>query len=123
MTMTWKKGLAAAAAAGSLACAAVAAIPAAPAYASDMYISRQCVLKAATGTGLQGRGCDLYGEPVWAENPLPHDLGGLLKKCAVGGLSAVILEAVARKPVEPLLFVGGCAAGLADAVFPKILGE
>ena len=72
----------------------VATVNAPPAHAGRMYVERPCIIKAASGAGLKGNGCNLYGIAKWVDTsrrpPFPMWAWNTLMSCAGGAAVPLI---------------------------------
>jgi len=83
------------AATASLSAGSVAAQPALAQAATKKYLETNCVIKAVTGNGLKGHGCDLWGTPHWVEvgqksHPLPEQVAEAVTDCLTHGMFGLV---------------------------------
>lgn len=61
--------------------------------AAKMYVEKPCIIKAMTGPGTKGNGCNLYGTPKWISTaqrpPFPAWAWNALVNCISGGTVAL----------------------------------
>lgn len=88
------------------------------------YYAKKCIIKAPSGPGVKGNGCNLYGAPYWVSgNKLPNGQPNKYMKACVGGASiAAVLALFSGPGAGPFLYavMMGCASSLAEA---KIFGS
>lgn len=94
----------------------VASPPVAAAAPKGMY-AKNCIIKAASGKGVKGNGCNLYGAPYWiGGNRIPNaGASRFFQQCGQGIVGGAVIG-LFYGPVGFLKEVFlGCAMSLATA--------